>query len=359
MLYGRCMAQTELQQLEAQLGDPAAFIITPENRHHVLRWAHLAGYDESKWLGVKNAALANLYCSHQRGPTEVQEATAEAIARVLETLPQGGINADTVRQIVREELDERPTQRLTVTSPRGVVTLDGLQHYITKTVIKVVGLAHPVMMVGPAGCGKTTIAEHTAKALQLPFYITSTITDTHELTGFVDGHGNYHDTPFRNAFEKGGVWVADEIDAWDAAALLTANSALANGYVTFPDNPTPVNRHADFRMIATANTFGNGADRVYIGRNELDAASLDRFCVINVDYDIELERRFANGNEAWLDYVWSIRRAVTSKRIRHVVSSRAIIMGAAALNAGLDRKSVEAMYLYKGISATDREKLES
>ena len=28
--------------------------------------------------------------------------------------------------------------------------------------------------------------------------------------------------------------VADEIDAWDVAALLAANSALANGFCTFP-----------------------------------------------------------------------------------------------------------------------------
>lgn len=140
--------------------------------------------------------------------------------------------------------------------------------------------------------------------------------------------------------------------------MLTANSALANGYVTFPDNPIPVNRHADFRMIATANTFGNGADRVYIGRNRLDAASLDRFAVINVDYDVELERRFANGRDAWLAHVWDTRRLVTSAYTSRECSSRAIIMGAAALSAGIDLKSVEAMYLYKGMSATDREKLE-
>jgi cobaltochelatase CobS len=191
----------------------------------------------------------------------------------------------------------------------------------------------------------------------LPFYITSTVIDTHELMGFVDGHGVYHRTPFREAYENGGVWVADEIDAWDAAALLTANSALANGIATFPDSHTPVKRHPDFRMIATANTFGHGADRVYIGRNELDAASLDRFAVIAIDYDTTLEQALSNGNPLWLNRVWQVREQVQSRNIRHVVSTRAIINGSIALSVGIPQREVEEMYLFKGMSKSDREKI--
>ena len=277
------------------------------------------------------------------------------IARV--EMQQEIMSGETTKRLIQETLEKLAPRQLIVTSPTGTGRLDGLQHYITEDVIKCVGIGDHVMLVGPAGCGKTTIGEQTARALNLPFYITSTINDTHELTGFVDGYGKYHSTPFRKAFEHGGVWVADEIDAWDAAALLAANAALANGYATFPDLEQPILRHSNFRMVATANTFGNGADRIYIGRNELDAASLDRFAIIDVGYDINLERVFANGNTKWLEHVWEIRKKVETKKIRHVVSSRAIAKGANALAAGIEWKKVENFYLYKGLSNSDREKI--
>ncbi len=308
--------------------------------------------------------LVNLY--HERSqattpaePNEAQRLAAEITAQVLAVVGKKSIDADTVRAIVRE-MGPAAERRIDVVIPGKPTTqIPGNVHYATEQVLRIVALGHPTMLVGPAGCGKTTIGEHVAKALNLTLYITSAITDSHELTGFIDGHGTYHRTPFRDAFEHGGVWIADEIDSWDAAALLTANAALANGYAVFPDAPRPIKRHDDFRMIATANTYGSGADRVYVGRNELDAASLDRFATINIDYDKELERQFAGNQRDWLAYVWRIREAVQQKRIRHVVSSRAIIMGAMALNAGIPLRDVKTIYLFKGMSEADKAKVDN
>jgi cobaltochelatase CobS len=249
-----------------------------------------------------------------------------------------------------------PPAVIDIRTPDGIERLEGRHHSATPEIIKIVSLGDPVMMVGPAGAGKTTIGKTVAEAMRLPFRITSTVFDTHELLGFVDGHGNYHSTPFRKAFELGGVWVADEIDAWDAAALLAANSALANGYITFPDQQEPTNAHADFRMIACANTFGTGADRVYVGRNQLDAASLDRFAMVEIDYDRQLEIALAP-NVDWCREVWKVRDIVNKKNIRHVVSTRAIIKGGKAIQAGMDWDRVREIYLFKGISEADREKV--
>lgn len=349
-----------LEKIDWKLGDPASYIPNADDKPDLIRWAVEKGFHPAAVHAMSFVDLVNLYHA-QRGPdspaNDVQRATAAAVLATVETMSGGALTIDILRQLIRDELDARPPQRLEIVTPRGAVTLDYTMHYRSALVFRVAALGHPIMLVGPAGCGKTTIGEHAAKALQLPFYITSTINETHELLGFVDGHGRYHVTPFRSAFEHGGVWIADEIDAWDAAALLCANSALANGFAQFPDSPTPVRRHADFRMIATANTYGTGADRMYVGRNELDAASLDRFAVIDVDYDLTLERLFANGRDEWLERVWSVRKAVNDKRIRHVVSSRAIGMGSAALDAGLAWDDCEEIYLFKGMSAKDREKI--
>lgn len=362
------------------LGDPLDFVITGTNQHLVRKWATASGYDPIEVNVMRGVDLANLYHeSAKKGNGSVSlELAADMFVKIMEAAQAPGFNVEHMKQIAEMQFDhkfhnwsdviageidrriaELPPKYIEVTSPAGTAILDGTVHYKTEQIIKIAALNHPIMLVGPAGCGKTTIGQHVAKALQFPFYITSTINDTHELTGFVDGYGKYHTTPFRQAFEHGGVWVADEIDAWDASALLAANSALANGYSVFPDQPTPISRHASFRIVATANTFGSGADRVYVGRNELDAASLDRFATINVDYDLNLERLFANGNTRWLEHVWKVRKAVNEKRIRHVVSSRAIRMGADAIASGISWDDTNDIYLIKGMSANDRSKIDA
>jgi cobaltochelatase CobS len=360
------MARTpslDAKTAEKILGNPADFIITSENRATVRKWAVAKGMPSTEVYKLSNVELANLYhASGSQSNIDEQTRAADMLVKAIQAIgipSPSSVDAEAVREICREEIAAiAPTiKKIEITNPRETVTIDGTVHHMTEIVIKIAAIGHAIMLVGPAGCGKTTIGEHVSKALSLPFYITSTVIDTHELMGFVDGYGKYHRTPFREAFENGGVWVADEVDAWDAAALLAANSALANGFATFPDASSPVKRHADFRMIATANTFGHGADRVYVGRNELDAASLDRFATIAVDYDTTLEEIFSNGNPGWLKRVWEVRKLCLEKNIRHVVSSRAIILGSQALQIGIDRRDVEEIYLFKGMSKNDREKM--
>jgi hypothetical protein len=360
-------------ELEDALGDPAKFIVTTENVKLLREWAKSVGRNPVDVAVMSPADLTNLYHARAGNDNSSDPLLNEMFVRIMRAVNVPGWNTEIIRLLTKEEIDnihietvaERVAKlvsiprRIEITSPRGTAMLDGLVHYKTERVIKIASRGHPIMMVGPAGCGKTSIGKSVSTALGLPFYITSTINETHELSGFIDGHGNYHPTPFRNAFEHGGVWVADEIDAWDASALLAANSALANGYSVFPDKPAPVNRHDNFRMIATANTYGSGADRIYIGRNELDAASLDRFATVNVDYDLSLEQFLSMGNQRWLERVWQVRKRVTEKKIRHVVSTRAIIMGADALAHNVaDWSECEDIYLFKGMSASDREKCE-
>jgi len=377
---------THLENLEAVIGPSSKLVVTVANKLNLFMWAQMkhdihgmpfppgAG-DDAKQLSAPE--LANLYHEHGPGAKLIEGAFADLV-RSVERTGYAPLDVDRVKRIVkdavmtnnelvleqigieidklREVMTPEPV-RIEMVAPNGVITpLNGLHHVKTPEVIRIASLGDPIMMIGPAGCGKTTIAEMTAKALDLPFRITSTVFDTHELMGFVDGHGYYHRTPFRDSFELGGVWVADEIDAWDAAALLAANSALANGYATFPDNQNPVNRHDDFRMLATANTFGKGADRVYIGRNQLDAASLDRFAFIVIDYDRNLEMRLTT-NTKWAEHVWKVRDLVEAKNIRHVVSTRAITKGSKALAIDVAWSDVENYYLFKGMSDADRKKI--
>ena len=217
---------------------------------------------------------------------------------------------------------------------RDTVTIEGAHAAFTEC-LQWLNAGRNIWLVGPAGCGKTTLARHLAEALSVPFYTTGQVLSEHQVTGFVDAGGTYHTTPFRQAFEHGGVWLGDEMDSWSPEAALAANAALANGHASFPDSPEPIAAHDDFYVIAAANTFGHGADREYVGRNEMDAATLDRFVTVPVDYDKALETQLAGTYQEWLHLVWSVRAKVSEHRIRKVVGTRAVVFGVSALATGM------------------------
>lgn len=203
-------------------------------------------------------------------------------------------------------------------------------------------------LVGPAGSGKTTLGSQIAQAMGLKFYMAARVTSEYRMIGFIDANGNCVRTQFREAFEHGGVFLFDEVDASDPDAMTAFNAALANGWCDFPDGM--VTKHKDFYAIAAGNTYGRGADRQYVGRNQLDAATLDRFQMIDIDYDEALELRLA-GCDPWTKYVQAVRKAVEKAKVRHVVSPRASIMGARLIAAGMDLKKVINATIWKGLDA--------
>lgn len=265
---------------------------------------------------------------------------------------------DLTRKAIADMISGAPRKLEIVIDGKPLGTLEALRHFRTEQLLQVVACGIPAYVVGPAGSGKTTAADQVAKALAFPFYLQGAASGAHEFLGFIDAHGNYQGTPFRQAFEHGGVFLADEVDGSDPAALLVINAALANGHMAFPDQPAPVARHADFRMIAAANTYGNGADRQYVGRSQLDAATLDRFAMIDWPYDERLESTLA-GNEDWTRFVQRARASVARLSIRHVISPRASIMGAKLLASGMDRATVEALTVWKGLTDADKARIEA
>jgi len=212
------------------------------------------------------------------------------------------------------------------------------------------------MVVGPAGGGKTKACEQVAVALGLPFYSDGALTGEHKLTGYEDGPGKYHSTAFRQAFEHGGLYLMDELDRSDPSVPLALNSALANGFMTFPDRVEPVRRHADFVPLVAANTYGRGADRLYVGANQLDGATTDRTVTLNWDYDEVLERALA-GDDAWVAYVQAARASAWKHKIRHIISPRASMGGAALRRVGLPFDLVAEGAIWKGLDAEQRNRI--
>lgn len=227
-------------------------------------------------------------------------------------------------------------------------------HKLLPDIVTAVVAGTTPFLVGPAGSGKTTLAEQVCKVLKRPFYMEARVTSEFKLIGFVDANGKTVRTQFREAYEHGGGFLFDEVDASDPDAMTAFNAALANGVCAFPDGL--VKRHKDFFAIAAGNTFGRGADRQYVGRNQLDAATLDRFQTFEVDYDEELELALA-GDLDWTKFVQKVRAAVEAEKVRHIVSPRASIAGAKLLAAGMDRAKVEEACVWKGLDDQTRNRV--
>ena len=225
----------------------------------------------------------------------------------------------------------------------------GKQHFQFEKLSKYVQTKNNIFLVGSAGSGKTTAARNIAKALNIKFYFTGAINSEYKLTGFIDAQGRIVNTEFRKAYENGGLFLFDEIDASFPQAILAFNAALANDFMDFPDKK--VQRHKNFYCIAAANTFGTGADRQYVGRNQLDAATLDRFITLNWEIDETLEHELAKNYE-WVNYVQKARKAASKIGERHIISPRASMQGADLLRIGIDRKEVEKDVVWKGLDAS-------
>lgn len=232
----------------------------------------------------------------------------------------------------------------------------GAQHVSFETVYRVIASGCSPFLVGPAGSGKSTILTQVAMAMDLPFYPMSvnSLTSDYNIIGYNDANGKYVPTIFRKAYENGGIFSFEEIDAGNPNVLTVINNAMSQNKYAFPDKI--VEKHPKFIMAASGNTYGTGANIQYVGRNPLDAATLDRFAMVYTDYDVRLEDMLCT-NKEWLNYVHAVRRAVNEYQIKLVVGTRAVINGEKLLNAGLSRAVVEKIVLFKGLPQADVEKI--
>jgi len=308
--------------------------------------------------------------------------SAEALVKALSEALAGAISAGKVN---REEIAELITQEVSgqmgdmekrladlIKQQARTVILDniktgekldiGFQHYRFEALLNRCRAALAaakqrkflnIWLVGPAGGGKTTAAENVAKAIahdlgrdSFNFEFNGALDSEHKLLGFIDANGKVVSRPFRRAWTEGGIYLFDEVDASMPGACLALNAALANGYCDFPDGK--VDRHPECVVIASGNVWGGPTDE-YVGRFQPDAAFADRFIKFRWDYDEKLERAIS-GNDKWVDYVQSVRRAVREKGIKKfVVSPRASMFGAIMLAAGIPWSEVVEDCVRKGL----------
>jgi hypothetical protein len=190
-----------------------------------------------------------------------------------------------------------------------------------------------VWLYGPAGTGKTTICRQLAEEAGLPCTILSCSAGTSpaEITGFK--YPEPRASAISRAIAQPGIIVLDEMPMLEPDVAAVCNALLANNELE--TSTGHVIRNPDCIIIATANTTGTGADRQYIGNNQLDAATLDRFAgaFVRVDYSAEYESRF---DSEVVTFCQNLRRLVKDNGLDRIVSTRAIIAADKLKAAGLD-----------------------
>jgi hypothetical protein len=217
------------------------------------------------------------------------------------------------------------------------------------------GISRPaIAMVGPAGNGKTTTAEEAFKALGYD-YIVIDANDRMEAADLVgamtfrqqDGNASevWRDGPVAKAFREGKAILINEFDALDPRAAMCLQSVMQDAgkdrtgrYVTLPGNPDEdrIYPNGDCPLVLTMNTFGDGPNREYVGRNSLDAASKDRITIIDTGYENEDKILMAKGftsttAQDLVKWATEMRRRIDRDGLRIILSNRTLIRMAQAM----------------------------
>lgn len=161
----------------------------------------------------------------------------------------------------------------------------GITEVMGKPVHKLFGYAlilaecrQPIMLIGPAGTGKSHLARQLADYLEIPYKETpmspgatrGDLLGRHTVGGFIPA-------AFPEIYAGGGIFNFEEMDASDSSLLIVLNNALAGNKLYNSANGEEYERSEDFIAVSTANTFGLGANRDYTARERLDAATIDRW----------------------------------------------------------------------------------
>ena len=366
----------DIAEAEALIGPRGSTIVNSQNRALVRKWMTAQGLSAAFVVSLSLSEMQLAYDSDSHleelkqdyrtahieptpsnlgaaaTPVAPQSNDGAAIAMLRDLLLNGykpGIDESAVRTIVQEALVDAKIAPNVIEirhDAKPPIKIEGRVHPEFEKTLRYLQGGCNVMLVGPAGCGKSHMIKQLAKALDVEHTIvggTAGVSEGDIIGRLLPGAGGeftYHASEFVRLYEGGNALCAfDEIDGFDPNMLMVANMPLANGsmYVHLRHDNPQVKRGERVYMMATANTYGTGANPIYCSRNAMDEATRDRFIIVTVDYDKALEEQIATAGgltPAEMAGLWELRDRAREAQLRRVISTRAFQKAAVMKQAG-------------------------
>lgn len=202
---------------------------------------------------------------------------------------------------------------------------------------------------GPSGSGKTMLALQLIELLDIPCIKMNYINEEYEIKGAEPFLGQWSPSLVYNAYKYGEGLVVDEMDNGRAQATMALGSFISttDKFYTFA-NGERVQRHPNFRHIATGNTTGDGPTDNHPTREKMDEAIMQRYKpLIMINYDEKLESKLLSSFSYWYDFIKQFR--VASNNLNHdkneitvkgAVTTRDVAEIANTLNLGFASKNM-------------------
>ena len=207
------------------------------------------------------------------------------------------------------------------------------------------GLSLNFALTGPRGSGKTTLAQQIAEARKVPFHFISVQRSMSPAEFFgrwtPDVKNPFISAPLWSSLDKPGVYLLDEFDRGDSNTMVAINALTANGIAVNPYTGETKKRHKEFIVLAAMNTTGRGATAEYNSAERMDAATLDRFTLMRVDYDRDLEAELCPFPEL-LAALHGARERLEQAKSKENIGTRLIQRAAAYHQAGYDMPKIAA-----------------
>jgi len=272
-------------------------------------------------------------------PANTSDPLAGIIELVANKVLEKSIRKDQIQEIVADSVKKaiagQPSEKIVVNTATGYSSKIKTTSKYFKEVLELCTVpAVNVCMTGPAGCGKTELARQVATALGYKFVsvsLTAGVSEGH-LTGWLlpvgdSGKFIHVDSPVLKAWMEGNcVILFDEMDAADPNTMLIANQMLANGFMFLAQRheKPEVHRGENVVILSAMNTFGNGADMLYAGRNQQDGATMDRFEFVEMTHDKTLEAKITP-DEALTEWASKIRKNIKKFKLNKNLSTRRLV----------------------------------
>jgi len=241
------------------------------------------------------------------------------------------------------------------------------------------GMARPVVnVVGPTGNGKTRTSKEALEAIYGKGNFV--VVDCTAETAVIDLLGTYELTPqgevwrdgkVTHAFRNGLPLLINEYDALDPRVGMALQSAFQDKsdgderYVTLPNSREEdrVYPQDECPIVLTSNTFGQGPNRQYVGRNKIDSANLNRMSFIDTRYEnigkIVQSHGYKKATGERLEkWFFAMHEKIEKESLLVVLSPRDLLRMAQAIECyGWDWETTLRQEFWSRMDSTNRELL--